>query len=172
MTPTVLVIGASGSGKTTLVEAVLPVLARRGVRVATVKHASHGFDIDHPGKDSARHWDAGAVATLIVGPDELVVRARTQPESLGALVEQFAGGADLVLAEGFSWEPGPRILVRRRGVMPKEPASMEDVVLVATDEPTGDPREVAPDDVEAIADAIERATHAAATTARANGRRA
>lgn len=170
MTPTVLVIGASGSGKTTLVVAVVPVLARRGVRVATVKHASHGFAIDHPGKDSARHWDAGAVATMIVGPDEFVVRSRAQPESLAALVQQYASGADLVLAEGFSWEPGPKILVRRRGVKPKEPASMEDVVLVATDEPTGDPREVASDDVEAIADAIERVLHTTAMPGADEGR--
>src|SRR6202035_4775873 len=36
--------GWSGSGKTTLVTSVIPVLLRRGLKVATVKHARHDFD--------------------------------------------------------------------------------------------------------------------------------
>ena len=43
--------GWSGSGKTTLVTKVIPVLVKRGLKVATIKHAHHEFDIDQPGKD-------------------------------------------------------------------------------------------------------------------------
>lgn len=43
--------GWSGSGKTTLVTSVIPVLVKRGLKVATVKHAHHDFDTDQPGKD-------------------------------------------------------------------------------------------------------------------------
>jgi len=52
--------GWSGAGKTTLITQVVPLLKRRGVRVATVKHAHHAADIDHPGTDSFRHRAAGA----------------------------------------------------------------------------------------------------------------
>ena len=40
--------GWSGSGKTTLVTSVIPVLVKRGLKVATVKHAHHDFDTDQP----------------------------------------------------------------------------------------------------------------------------
>ena len=52
--------GFSGSGKTTLVEQLIPALKLRGQRVSVVKHAHHRFDIDHPGKDTWRHREAGA----------------------------------------------------------------------------------------------------------------
>ena len=52
--------GFSGSGKTTLVEQIIPALRQRGQRVSVVKHAHHKFDIDHPGKDTWRHREAGA----------------------------------------------------------------------------------------------------------------
>ncbi len=52
--------GWSGSGKTTLAIRLIPALVERGVTVSTVKHAHHSFDIDHPGKDSYEHREAGA----------------------------------------------------------------------------------------------------------------
>jgi len=60
------IAGWSGSGKTTLITRVIPVLVRRGIRVATVKHAHHEFDIDRPGKDSWLHREAGASEVAIV----------------------------------------------------------------------------------------------------------
>eukprot|EP01041_Mallomonas_annulata_P033500 gene33500-56134_t len=56
--------GFSGSGKTTLVEQLIPALKLRGQRVSVVKHAHHSFDIDHPGKDTWRHREAGAFEVL------------------------------------------------------------------------------------------------------------
>ena len=44
--------GWSGAGKTTLLTRVIPRLIARGLRVSTIKHAHHGFDVDQPGKDS------------------------------------------------------------------------------------------------------------------------
>ena len=52
--------GWSGSGKTTLITKVLPVLIGRGLKVSTLKHAHHGFDLDKPGKDSFMHRASGA----------------------------------------------------------------------------------------------------------------
>jgi len=52
--------GYSGSGKTTLLEKIIPLLKQRGLRISVIKHTHHDFDIDHPGKDSFRHREAGA----------------------------------------------------------------------------------------------------------------
>ena len=64
----VAIVGKSDSGKTTLIEKVVPELVRLGLRVGTVKHDAHSFEIDHPGKDSWRHGQAGAEAYVIASP--------------------------------------------------------------------------------------------------------
>ena len=56
--PVVAFVGNSNSGKTTLVVQIVGILKKLGYRVATVKHAAHGFDIDRPGKDSYRFREA------------------------------------------------------------------------------------------------------------------
>ena len=56
----VSIVGPSGSGKTTLLEKLIPELVNRGLKVGTIKHDVHGFDMDRPGKDSWRHKRAGA----------------------------------------------------------------------------------------------------------------
>ena len=47
------IAGWSGAGKTTLLTRVIPRLTARGLRVSTLKHAHHDFDVDQPGKDFA-----------------------------------------------------------------------------------------------------------------------
>src|SRR6201995_4254702 len=59
------IVGWSGSGKTTLITRLIPILRDRGVRVATLKHAHHAFDVDQPGKDSYEHRKAGAVEVIV-----------------------------------------------------------------------------------------------------------
>ncbi|MGC1873329.1 MAG: molybdopterin-guanine dinucleotide biosynthesis protein B, partial [Pseudolabrys sp.] len=56
--------GWSGSGKTTLITKLIPRFIARGVRVSTLKHAHHGFDLDQPGKDSFFHRAAGAAEVV------------------------------------------------------------------------------------------------------------
>jgi molybdopterin-guanine dinucleotide biosynthesis adapter protein len=59
------IVGWSGSGKTTLIIQLIPELNRRGLRVATLKHAHHNFDVDKPGKDSYEHRKAGASEVIV-----------------------------------------------------------------------------------------------------------
>src|SRR3954470_21419364 len=59
------IAGWSGAGKTTLLTRVIPLLTARGLRVSTIKHAHHAFDIDKPGKDSHTHREAGATEGLV-----------------------------------------------------------------------------------------------------------
>ncbi len=104
------VVGKSDSGKTTLIERLLPELLRLGLRVATVKHDAHSFDIDHPGKDSYRHGAAGAEAYVVSSPTRVAyVGALDQELSLPDIVDASSADMDLVVAEGYKRSaPHPR----------------------------------------------------------------
>ena len=71
--PVIAFAGYSGSGKTTLIEALIPCLRRRGLRVAVIKHGAHHFDMDRPGKDSWRFSQAGAEVSVITSPEKTAV---------------------------------------------------------------------------------------------------
>src|SRR5262249_58717262 len=60
------ITGWKNAGKTTLTERLVAEFARRGWRVATVKHAHHSADIDKPGTDSYPHRAAGAADVALV----------------------------------------------------------------------------------------------------------
>src|SRR5205823_9789898 len=73
--PIVSFVGRSNSGKTTLIERVIPELVRAGYKVATVKHAGHGFDLDTEGKDSWRHRRAGASNVVVLSKGSMAMFA-------------------------------------------------------------------------------------------------
>jgi molybdopterin-guanine dinucleotide biosynthesis adapter protein len=153
--------GWSGSGKTTLLTKVIPRLVRRGLRVSTLKHAHHAFDIDQPGKDSHSHRMAGATEVLVgsVNRWALVHELRGDAEpTLWTLLAKLSP-VDLVLVEGYKRERHPKLEVYRAAVgkpllHPDDPA----IVAIAADEPL--PEATVPvvdlDDVERIADVLMR----------------
>jgi len=129
------VVGHSGSGKTTLVEKLIRELCKRGVKVATIKHAHHKVELDTPGKDSYRYKDAGAVLSMLLTRDalQLVADAREQREP-EQLAQRFMGEVDLVLAEGFSHAPGAKIEVLRRACAQPPRCAVEDgLIAIVTD---------------------------------------
>src|SRR6218665_1121849 len=104
--------GFSGSGKTTLIEGV----GREGLRVWVVKHAHHRFDIDHPGKDTYRHREAGAFEVAAASDRRLALRAGfEQATTLSAhqLLAELCQDVDWVLVEGFKGSDLPKIEVWR-----------------------------------------------------------
>jgi molybdopterin-guanine dinucleotide biosynthesis protein B len=129
-------VGHSGSGKTTLIEKLLPELTRRGVRVATLKHAHHSVQLDTPSKDSWRYKQAGAVMSMLVTTHALQLVADTPPERDPAeLAQRFMGDADLVLAEGFSYSAGVKIEVLRRECgKPPRCTLAQNLIAMVTDE--------------------------------------
>ena len=48
MPTAICTVGSKNAGKTSLIERLLPELAARGRRVATIKHDAHDFEIDLP----------------------------------------------------------------------------------------------------------------------------
>lgn len=131
--------GFSGSGKTTLVERLIPALKLRGLRVSVVKHAHHKFDIDHPGKDTYRHREAGAFEVVVASGQRLaLMREFEQPARLTVhhLIAELYEGVDWVLVEGFKDSNLLKIEVWRAAM--GKPALYPDddfIVAIATDSP-------------------------------------
>jgi molybdopterin-guanine dinucleotide biosynthesis protein B len=147
----VAVVGHSGSGKTSLLEELIPALTARGVTLAAVKHASHGFEADRPGKDSHRLHASGAEAVALISRSQLATFTRREAEGdprLADALAAFPEGLDLVLVEGFSWEALPRIVVAREGCKPPPehtgPGEVLRVVRVAEPAPGRKPDFAAP----------------------------
>ncbi|TFY98783.1 molybdopterin-guanine dinucleotide biosynthesis protein B [Ramlibacter rhizophilus] len=135
--------GYSGSGKTTLVERLIPALRLRGLRVSVVKHAHHAFDIDHPGKDTYRHREAGAFEVVVASERRLaLIREFEQPARLSVhhLVAELWEGVDWVLVEGFKESNLLKVEVWRASAG-KPARYMDDdfIVAIATDEPANLP---------------------------------
>ena len=129
--------GYSGSGKTTLVEQLIARLRLAGQRVSVVKHAHHDFDIDHPGKDSWRHREAGAFEVVIAsrppaGQDPRVRGARRSRRCTSCIAELV--DCDWVLVEGFKHADLLKIEVWRADTgKPAQYPHDPFVVAIATD---------------------------------------
>jgi molybdopterin-guanine dinucleotide biosynthesis adapter protein len=151
------IAGWSGAGKTTLLAKLIPRLTGRGLRVSTVKHAHHAFDVDQPGKDSHTHRMAGATEVLVSSVNRWALvhelRGATEP-TLADLLAKLAP-VDLVIVEGFKHGAHPKLEIYRASVG-KPPLHPDDphIVAVASDAPLLDARVpvVGLDDVDAIAE--------------------
>jgi len=130
--------GYSGSGKTTLVEQLISRLKMDGQRVSVVKHAHHDFDIDHEGKDSWRHRQAGAFE-VVVASDRRLAKIREYEVEAEPTVHQLIAelyDCDWVLVEGFKHADLLKIEVWRAAA--NKPAQYPNdpfVVAICTDSP-------------------------------------
>lgn len=152
--------GWSGSGKTTLITKLIPSLTARSLRVSTLKHAHHGFDLDQPGKDSFMHRAAGATEVIVSSARRFAIlhELRDEPEwDLRDLVARMSA-VDLVLVEGFKRDAFPKIEIHRAAngkplIHPDDPY----IVAIAAD--TALPEAKVPvvdlDDVEAVAELVQ-----------------
>jgi molybdopterin-guanine dinucleotide biosynthesis protein B len=121
----------SNSGKTTLIEKVVPLLVKRGFRVAVVKHASAGFDLDKPGKDSWRFQRAGAETVVIVGPRQMAVVKNIEREPDPDEVVLAAGDVDIIIQEGFKHNARNKIEVYRSVASDRRPLCLSDPTFLA-----------------------------------------
>ena len=131
--------GYSGSGKTTLVEQLIPVMKRRGLRVSVVKHAHHSFNIDHQGKDTWRHREAGAFEVVVASNTRLaLMREFEQPATLTVhqMIAELYDGVDWVIVEGFKQSDLQKIEVWRASEGQRA-RYVDDpfIIAIATDSP-------------------------------------
>lgn len=132
--PILCFVGRSNSGKTTLIERLIPELTRAGYRLATVKHAGHGFDLDTQGKDSWRHKRAGADTVIVLSKGSLAMFADVPDElPIETVRERFVNGhIDLIIAEGWKSEGFPKVVIVRENLNEVN-VSLENLLAVASE---------------------------------------
>lgn len=127
------IAGWSNSGKTTLIEKLATHFSGEGLRVATIKHTHHKFDIDMPGSDTERHRAAGAAETAIVSGSRVAfieeIDAAGEPplEAVAARLRP----ADIILVEGYKAANIPKIEVRRAAVVVEKLLATTDPLVLA-----------------------------------------
>jgi len=158
--PVIGIAGWKKSGKTTLAERLIAEFTRRGLKVASVKHAHHDFQVDDAETDSARHRRAGASQVAVVSTRRwaLITELGGDPEPDLSEVIGRLGPCDLVIVEGYKSAPIPKIEARRSAAFGSEPLAGGDpnVIAVAADHAAdGFGRPVfALDDISGIADFV------------------
>lgn len=130
------IVGWSGSGKTTLIIKLIPELNRRGLKIATLKHAHHHFDVDKPGKDSYEHRKAGASEVIVSSAlrwAQMHEVGDGTEATLADLLKRLSP-CDVVLVEGFKTDRHPKLEVFRQETQ-KTPLYPGDdrIVAVASD---------------------------------------
>jgi len=153
------IVGWSGSGKTTLIVQLIPELRRRDLKVATLKHAHHNFDVDKPGKDSFEHRKAGASEVIVSSALRWAHMHEVGDGKEATLAEllQRLSPCDLVLVEGFKTDRHPKLEVFRMETQ-KTPLYPQDdrIVAVGSDQKLLDATVPVVDlnDLEAVADLV------------------
>ena len=126
------IAGWKNSGKTTLVCALVRELSARGYVVSTIKRAHHNVSVDHPGKDSFKHRQSGAVEVLVTSDKRwALMHEHPHPirKNLSSMIAKLSP-ADLVIVEGFKSEPIPKIEVKL-GQSKGEPLAPRDDCIIA-----------------------------------------
>jgi molybdopterin-guanine dinucleotide biosynthesis protein B len=146
-------VGRSNTGKTTLIERLIPLLAAKGITVATIKHHEQPFEIDYEGKDTHRHKKAGAKTAMIISSQRLaMVKDLDEPLTVEEIAGRYAGDVDLVIVEGYKAAELPKIEIYNvREDLPPVAAKDKDLVALVTDAPISASVPVfSRDDIEAI----------------------
>jgi len=127
------VAAKSGTGKTTLLEKVVRLLKADGIRLAVIKHDAHRFEIDQPGKDTWRFWQAGADVVAISSREKTAVIEKTAGEKALDDIIATLPAVDLILTEGFKRAGKPKIEVLRAAVQRELLFPPEELLAVASD---------------------------------------
>ena len=138
MVPIICIVGASDSGKTTFLEKLIPMIRDRGYRVGTIKHDTHGFEMDREGKDTWRHRLAGAQTIAISSPNQAAsIRGTTEELSLEELVARYFWREDIILTEGYKRSTYPKIEVFRSAIEQQPICNLKDnLIALVTDDIT------------------------------------
>ena len=156
------VTGWKNSGKTGLMERLVAEFSARGFSVSTIKHAHHRFDVDHPGKDSFRHREAGAKEVLLASRNRFALMHELRDDAEPTLEQLLAKlmPVDLVLIEGYKRDRHPTIEVHRKETGQDLIAPTDDTIrAVASNDTLSIGKPVFDlDDTQAIADFIQSET--------------
>lgn len=157
MIPVISVVGYANSGKTTVLVKIISELRNRGYKVATIKHHGGDFDIDHEGKDTYRHMEAGAHTTVLASPNKFAIVSKVEKEkTLDELISCITD-VDIIITEGYKSEDKPKVEVFRKANNKERVKGIEDtiVAVINDDKITGAVPSFSFNDIKEIADFIE-----------------
>ena len=104
-------IGWKNSGKTYFAQQIIQQLFSQNFRVASIKHAHHNFDIDHPGTDSFLHRQAGSQQVIVSSSKrwaKIIEINHRNEKKLKDLLKEL-NSPDIVIIEGYKNELHPKI---------------------------------------------------------------
>ncbi len=100
------IAGWKNSGKTSLVAGLVTELTNRGLKISTIKHAHHAFDLDTLNTDSYKHREAGANEVILVSSNRWAIQHElrdTEEPDFETMLSKLSP-CDLVLVEGYKRE--------------------------------------------------------------------
>ena len=115
----------SGEGKTSLAVQVIAELTRRGYAVSYVKSTHHSHCWEKRGSDTDRAMQAGAVQSILCGPDDVAAGERKE-DTLLRLAQQTA--ADIAIVESRCHGPFPVICIDGPEPPPMSPDNITAVI--------------------------------------------
>jgi molybdopterin-guanine dinucleotide biosynthesis protein B len=156
--PVISVVGKSGSGKTVFLGKLIAVLKSRGFKLGVSKHQPHGFDVDQPGKDSWRHFQAGSDTVVLSSPGRVaVIKHLNEEMTIDAVVSAYLLDVDLVITEGYKRGPKKKIEVSRQERSRELVSPPGDLLAIVTDQTFDlEVPHFGLDDAEGVADLVER----------------
>ncbi|WP_051289837.1 molybdopterin-guanine dinucleotide biosynthesis protein B [Paenibacillus massiliensis] len=109
------VAGYKNTGKTTWLTGLIHHLNEQGIRSAVIKHDAHSFDMDHPGTDTFKLREAGAVGVAITSAKRTAI-IEEYDTSLEELIAVFShsGRYDCIFIEGFKQADYPKLVMIRQ----------------------------------------------------------
>lgn len=153
------IIGSSSNvGKTFLIEGLIKELIKRNLKVATIKHDIHGFDIDKEGKDTYKHRKAGAQTVIISSKNRLAIINEVEEETKLEDIISMIKDKDIILVEGYKKSNLMKIEVFRDGISKEIISPKEKLIAVASDIglSLGDIPIIHKEDYKSLADLIEK----------------
>jgi molybdopterin-guanine dinucleotide biosynthesis protein B len=155
MPPIISIVGKSSTGKTTFLEKLIRELTSRGYKVATIKHSHHSITFDDPNKDSWRHAQAGAAATMVSSTTAIqVIKPIPRELTIEELARNLGEDYDIILTEGFSRGDAPKIEIHRKEAGPLLENAKKLFAVVTDETLETEARQFAPDDVKGVADLL------------------
>lgn len=152
-----IVANSSKVGKTTVLCDIIRELKSRGYRVCTIKHDVHGFEIDHPGKDTWKHSQAGSDTVVISSPQKMAMIEKVEKEySLDEIISKIHN-VDIIITEGYKQENKPKLEIFRKETSKEIWSEKEDLFAIITNTPLNkDVPQYAFSEIKEAVDLIER----------------
>jgi len=100
------IVGLKNSGKTYLVKKIISKLVSFNLKIASIKHAHHDFEIDQPNTDSYMHRQAGSEQVIISSSKrwaKIIELKNAKEKNLTELINEL-DKPDIIIVEGYKNE--------------------------------------------------------------------